>query len=85
MRITMIQTNFDSFTGKAKIYVKENWGSPFIIGFMFLLIVAASTLSTGLSSLADNVAIVGYYALIVGLVLQGVSWFRYGKKECEHI
>ena len=32
MRNTMI---------KVKQYVKENWGSPFIVGFMFLLIGAA--------------------------------------------
>jgi hypothetical protein len=81
----MTQFNITSFTGKAKVYVKENWGSPFIIGFMLLLIVAAAALSAGLSSLADNIAVYSYYALIVGVVLQLVSFLRSRKKDSEAI
>ena len=55
---------------KAKGYLKENWGSPFIVGFILLLIVAAVFLSAGFSSLADNVAVYAFYALVVGVVLQ---------------
>ena len=35
---------------KVKGYIKENWGSPFIVGFMLLLVVGAVSLSAGLSS-----------------------------------
>ena len=81
----MIKTNFDSLTGKAKIYVKENWGSPFIVGFMLLLIVAAIHFSTGLSSLADNVAVYAYYALIVGVILQCFIGFDIEKRMCRAV
>ena len=77
----MAQTNVGSFTIKAKVYVKENWGSPFIIGFILLLIVAAGALSAGLSSLADNAAVYSYYALIVGVLLQLASFLRSRKNE----
>ena len=66
---------------KVKGYVTENWGSPFIVGFMLLLIFAAVSLSAGLSSLADNIAIYAYYALVVGVVLQLVCFFKYPRKD----
>ena len=68
---------------KVKGYVKENWGSPFIVGFMLLLIVAAVSLSAGLSSLADTVAVYAYYALVAGVFLQLASFLKYrGKSDC---
>jgi hypothetical protein len=81
----MTHTSVNSFNGKAKVYVKENWGSPFIMGFMLLLIVAAAALSAGLSSFADNIAVYAYYGLIVGVILQLVSFLRYRKKSGEAV
>jgi hypothetical protein len=69
---------------KVKGYVKENWGAPFIIGFMLLLIVAAVSLSMGLSSLANGVAVYAYYALVVGVVLQLASFLKYRKRDGEN-
>ncbi len=66
---------------KVKGYVKENWGSPFIAGFMFLLIGAAVSLSVGLSSLADTVAVYAFYALVGGVVLQLVCFLKYPNKD----
>ena len=63
-----------------KRYFKENWGAPLIVGFMLLLIVAAVSLSIGLSSLADAVAIYAYYSLAVGVVLQLVCFLKYREK-----
>jgi hypothetical protein len=68
---------------KVKGYVKENWGSPFILGFMLLLIAAAVSLSTGLSSLADTVAVYAYYALVAGVFLQLASFLKYRGKSNE--
>jgi hypothetical protein len=72
MRNTMI---------KVKGYVKENWGSPFIAGFMFLLIVAAFSLSVGWSSLADTIAVYAFYVLVGGVVLQLVCFLKYPHKD----
>jgi len=80
----MIQIGFNKIMIKVKGYVKENWGSPFILGFMLLLIAAAVSLSTGLSSLADTVAVYAYYALVAGVFLQLASFLKYrGKSDDE--
>ncbi len=69
---------------KVKGYVKENWGSPFIVGFMLLLVVAAVSLSAGLASSADTVAVYAYYALVAGVFLQLASFLKYrGKSNNE--
>jgi hypothetical protein len=77
----MKQTEYNKFQYKATNYVKQNWGVPFIIGFMLLLVGAAAfSLNSGLSSLADNVAVYAFYALILGVVLQLVCFMKYGEK-----
>ena len=68
---------------RVKGYVKENWGAPFVLGFMALLIVAAVSLVMGLNLLANVVAVVSYYSLVVGVVLQLVCFLKYGKKNGE--
>ena len=70
---------------KVKGYVKENWGSPFIVGFMLLLIVAAVSLSAGFASLADNVAVYAYYALVAGVFLQLASFLKYRGKSSDEV
>ena len=65
---------------KMKGYFRENWGAPFVIGFMVLLIVAAGSLAIGLGSLANEVAIYAYYALVAGVVLQLVCFLKFGEK-----
>lgn len=79
----MTQVGFNKITFKLKGYVKENWGSLFIVGFMLLLIVAAVSLSVGLSSLADSVSVYAFYALVAGVFLQLASYLKYGGKEVE--
>lgn len=66
---------------KIRGYFRENWGAPFIIGFMLLLTVAAASLSIGLDFLANEVAIYAYYALVVGVVLQLVCFLKYGERS----
>ncbi len=80
----MIQIGFDKIMIKVKGYVRENWGSPFILGFMLLLIAAAVSLSAGFSSLADTVAVYAYYALVAGVFLQLTCFLKYrGKNDDE--
>ena len=62
---------------RMKSYIKKNWGAPFIVGFMLLLIAAAVSLSSGWASLADTVAVYAYYALVVGVVLQLTCFIKY--------
>jgi len=58
-------------------YFKKNWGAPFIIAFMLLLISAAVYLSVGLVERANQVAIYAYYSLVLGVILQIVSYIKY--------
>ena len=79
----MEQTGIDKIKVKVEGYVKENWGSPFIVGFILLLVSAAVSLSEGLSSLADGIAVYAYYALILGVILQLVCFVKYREKVSE--
>ena len=76
----MAQTGLDKIAVKIKGNVKENWGSPFIVGFILLLVSAAVSLSEGLSYLADGIAVYAYYALTVGVLLQLVCFVKYREK-----
>ena len=81
----MTQTGFNKIMVKVKGHVKENWGSPFTVGFMLLLLSAAVSLSAALSSLADATAVYAYYTLVVGVVLQLVCFLKYRKKVGETV
>jgi hypothetical protein len=77
----MKQISSNPILYRANNYVKKNWGSPFIVMFMLLLISAAISISSGLLSLADNIAIYAFYALVIGVTLQLVCFLKYGKKS----
>jgi hypothetical protein len=64
-------------------YVRENWGFPFIIAFIPLLLTAATLLVTSnlysnlytsmaksLESMAEIIATCAYFALAIGVVLE---------------
>ena len=77
----MTKIGFDKIMLKVKGYIRENWGSPFIVGFMLLLVVAAFSLSAGLASLADTVAVYAFYALVAGVFLQFACFIKYRWKS----
>jgi len=66
---------------KIKGYFRKNWGAPFILGFMLLLMIAAASLAIGLALFADEVAVYAYYALVAGVVLQLVCFLKYGERS----
>jgi hypothetical protein len=61
---------------KIKKYLRENPGAPFIAGSITLLLISAVLLSIGLSTQADITAEYTYYLLVIGVVLQFVSYLR---------
>jgi hypothetical protein len=79
------KNGFIKIMTKIKGYVKENWGSPFIVGFMLLLVVAVVSLSAGWTSLADTVVVYAYYALVAGVVLQLACFLKYRGKSDEEV
>ena len=56
-------------------------GVPFITGFMIILLVAVVSVATGSESLANELAIYAYYALVVGVVLQLVCFLKHNKRN----
>ena len=63
----------------ARGYVRENWGAPFVVGFMGSLFVAAVLLIVGLSWPAELVGEFAYFLLVFGVVLQLVCFWRGSK------
>ena len=55
-------------------YLIENWGSPFIVVFIALLISAATYLSINNEAIANYLAVYAYYFLVIGVVLQIASY-----------
>jgi|YelNatPaOPRAMG01_1025707.scaffolds.fasta_scaffold158617_2 predicted tellurium resistance membrane protein TerC len=67
--------------GRIINYLKENWGAPFIICFMILLMVAALFLAEGVELVANEIAVYAYYFLVAGVILQLICYLKYGPKE----
>jgi hypothetical protein len=75
------QINLSNFQTKFSDYFKQNWGSPFIVAFILLLLTAAVLLSAGSANWAEEVALYAYYTLVAGVVLQIVCFVKYRKKN----
>jgi hypothetical protein len=80
--IWVMISGFANMVARVKRCLRENWGAPFIVGFILLLIVAAGSLSIGVTALANEMVIYAFCALVVGFVLQlfhfmGVSQKRW--------
>jgi hypothetical protein len=63
--------------------LRENWGAPFVLAFILLLLASAVLLSSGNSNSANNIAVYAFYALVLGVVLQIASYIRYGEERTE--
>jgi hypothetical protein len=66
------------FFGRVRGYIRENWGAPFILGFMGSLLVAVVLLILGFPWMAEAVGNVAYFSLVAGVVLQLVCFWRRG-------
>jgi len=67
-------------SGRLRGYLRENWGAPFIIAFMVMLMAAAGYLCYGLESIANDIAVYAYYSLVVGVALQFICYLKYGER-----
>ena len=60
-------------------FIKANWGVPFILGFMILLMSSGVFLSLGYGYAADEAANYAFYSLIAGLLLRFLFTSKYNK------
>lgn len=67
---------FLMFFVRAKRFLRENPGAVFVLGFQVLLVMCAVLLVSGLSFLAEGLAVAAYFLLMIGVVLQLVSFLR---------
>jgi heme/copper-type cytochrome/quinol oxidase subunit 4 len=75
--------SINQYLPRIKVYLKDNPGASFIIGFMILLLTCAGLLILGNSALANELAVIAYLSLVIGVVLQLVSFLRHGEQEQE--
>jgi hypothetical protein len=71
---------FKQIRERTERFDRENWGSSLITGFMLLLIASAFLLTAGLTPVAESTAILAYFALLIGVVLQ-LIFFRKKHEE----
>ena len=74
-----IANNCTKMFHRLKDYVIKNWGSPFLVGFMALLIGSAVYSPTSLY-FADTLSVYAFYALAFGVVLQLACFLKYEQK-----
>ena len=79
----MVNDLVKEIPAQVKGYLRENWGAPFIVGFMLLLMTVAASLSMGLAALSDEVAVCAFIALVVGVILKLVCYLKYNKGNGE--
>ena len=68
---------------KIKKYLGENWGVPFIFMFQALILSSGYFLIQGNSALADKIVVYAYFSLVIGVVLQLISFPMDGRKRQE--
>ena len=68
---------------RIKNYFRLNPQALFIVGFQILLLGSAGLLSSGNSFWADGVAVVAYFSLVIGIVLQLISLIRHKEDEVK--
>lgn len=76
-----LRASAQRFVCWVRVYFRENWGAPFVLGFMMLLVVGAVCLVGGLEWWANEVAVYAYYSLAVGVVLQLVCFRKFGERS----
>ena len=68
------------FLLKIKRHSRENPKASFIIVFQVIMLICAGLLILGHSSWAEGLALVAYFSLAIGVVLQLISFLRLGKE-----
>ena len=57
-----------------RLYLKSNYGAPFVAAFIVLLVAAAVFESLGTDGIANALAEYAYFVIVIGVVLQVISF-----------
>jgi hypothetical protein len=70
MSIKQFRIRLFSFLSWAKRFFRENPGALFVLSFQVVLVACAVLLAVGLAALAEGLAVVAYFLLVGGVVVQ---------------
>jgi hypothetical protein len=56
-----------------RLYLKSNYGAPFVIAFIVLLVAAAVFESMGTGGIANTLSEYAYFSILIGVVLQVIA------------
>jgi hypothetical protein len=76
MSLAQLRAEISSFLAETCRFLRGNPGAIPIVGFQVLLLACAGLLIAGLPSLAEGVAVVAYFLLVAGVVVQLVVFVR---------
>lgn len=62
-------------------YHKTNLSSAFILDFMILLVLCAICLMIKAARIAEQIANLAYFLLVIGVAMEAVAFFREGRKK----
>lgn len=79
-----IQINNGLFI-KLKRYLQNNWGAPFILGFILLLMFVTIPLFLGLSSLTEKIIVSAFCMLVTGVILQISCFIKHSGKNVNEV
>ena len=79
--IKLIKNTFLKAFPKLGKYVYSGSGTPYVSGFIFILLLCGILLVLNLESLANQLAIVGYYLLVIGVVRELIDFLREQKNK----
>lgn len=68
-------------SSRSPAWFERNPGAPFVVAFIFVLVVAAVSLALGHEDLANDFATVAYYFLVIGVILQLVALAIEGRRS----
>ncbi len=74
--IKLIKNTFQKAFPKLGNYVYRGSGTPYVSGFIFILLICAILLVLNLEPLANQLAIIGYYLLVIGVVRELIDFSR---------
>jgi hypothetical protein len=80
MSLKQLRIHLFSFLSWTKRFLRENPGALFVLGFEVVLVSCAVLLAAGLASSAEGLAVVAYFMLVAGVVMQLV-WFVRGSRD----
>jgi hypothetical protein len=81
MSIERLKVRLFSFWSWAKRFFRENPGALFVVGFQVSLVACAVLLVVGLAYVAEGLAVVAYFMLVAGVVVQLVFFVRCSRGE----